>query len=161
MVGHEAIVVYGDVMVSGIQAHQLFEVFVVFFVFEHYSLFDSTIDNVVEAVDLYAGFSGHGRLLYSFEGSIAQERLGYCYHLTPIVSGMSTTRIPMAAAKDTARGRAKGTANTEARVTVTVDTPKARVKVDTAAGNKKEIRMISFVVESKMRRSARPNLRHE
>jgi hypothetical protein len=71
VVGHEAVVVDGDIIASGIKAHQLFEVLIVVFVFEYDSLFDSTVDDVVEAIDLYTGFSGHGGLLYSFERSIA------------------------------------------------------------------------------------------
>ena len=66
MVGHEAVVVDGDVVVSGIQSYQLFEVFVVFLVFEDDSLFDATIDNVVKTVNLYAGFSGHALLSSGF-----------------------------------------------------------------------------------------------
>jgi len=64
VVGHEAVVVYGDVMASSMSAHELFEVFIIFFfVFEDYSLFNTSVDDMIKAVDFYTGFSGHGILL--------------------------------------------------------------------------------------------------
>jgi hypothetical protein len=82
MVGHEAVVMDRNVESLRIRADQLFEIFIILLVPKDHSLFDTAVDDMVEAGNLNAGFSGHYGLHCTFGSSIAQGRLGYHYHLT-------------------------------------------------------------------------------
>ena len=93
VVRHQAVVVQSDPLTLQGVAHQRFEVFIVACLFEDDSSLHSPVDDMIIARYLETRFSRHDFLPPC---SIAQEGLGYHYHLTPFFSLSSNRLFAMA-----------------------------------------------------------------